>query len=76
AYLTEKATHKPLAEANHAALSSANYANNNLRNAEVIEAMGMLPSISKRWYQSHLRILQMQTLASDRAALISSTGRF
>ncbi|NQD75206.1 type I secretion system permease/ATPase, partial [Pseudomonas sp. CM27] len=76
AYLTEKATQKPLAEANQAALSSASYANNNLRNAEVIEAMGMLPSIGKRWFQGHLRILQMQTLASDRAALISSTGRF
>ncbi|CAI8893496.1 hypothetical protein EMIT0P43_30441 [Pseudomonas jessenii] len=75
AWLTEKATQKPLAEANQAALSSSQYANN-LRNAEVIEAMGMLPSISKRWYQSHLRILEMQTLASDRAALISSTGRF
>jgi len=76
AYLTEKATQKPLAEANQASLSSASYANNNLRNAEVIEAMGMLPAIGKRWYQGHLRILQMQTLASDRAALISSTGRF
>jgi ABC-type protease/lipase transport system fused ATPase/permease subunit len=76
AWLTEKATQKPLAEANQAAMSSAQYANNNLRNAEVIEAMGMLPSISKRWFQSHLRILEMQTLASDRAALISSTGRF
>ena len=76
AYLTEKATQKPLAEANQAAMTSASYANNNLRNAEVIEAMGMLPSIGKRWYQGHLRILQMQTLASDRAALISSTGRF
>jgi len=76
AYLTEKATQKPLAEANQASLSSASYANNSLRNAEVIEAMGMLPAIGKRWYQGHLRILQMQTLASDRAALISSTGRF
>ena len=76
AYLTEKATQKPLAEANQAALSSASYANNNLRNAEVIEAMGMLPAIGKRWFQGRLRILQMQTLASDRAAIISSTGRF
>ncbi|MBA6109718.1 MULTISPECIES: type I secretion system permease/ATPase [Pseudomonas] len=76
AYLTEKATQKPLAEANQAAMSSASYANNNLRNAEVIEAMGMLPAIGKRWFQGHLRILQMQTLASDRAAIISSTGRF
>ena len=76
AYLTEKATQKPLAEANQAALTSDSYANNNLRNAEVIEAMGMLPAIGKRWFQGRLRILQMQTLASDRAAIISSTGRF
>ena len=76
AWLTEKATKQPLSEANHAALACAHYANNNLRNAEVIEAMGMLPSISQRWFQSHLRILQMQTLASDRAAVIGSIGRF
>ncbi|WP_194790362.1 type I secretion system permease/ATPase [Pseudomonas sp. UFMG81] len=75
-WLTEKTTQKPLAEANQAALASSSFANNNLRNAEVIEAMGMLPAIGKRWYQSHLRILQMQTLASDRAALISSSARF
>jgi len=42
-----RAQPEPLAEANQTALSSAQYANNNLRNAEVIEAMGMLPSISK-----------------------------
>ncbi|MBM7062097.1 type I secretion system permease/ATPase [Pseudomonas sp. UL073] len=76
AYLTERVTQKPLAEANQAAIASGTYANNNLRNAEVIEAMGMLPAIGKRWYQSHLRILEMQTLASDRAASISSTSRF
>ena len=72
AYLTEKATHKPLAEANHAALSSANYANNNLRNAEVIEAMGMLPSISKRWY--FVRIT-LQSLILGTGALLAIEGK-
>ncbi len=76
AYLTEIATKKPLAEANQASQISGTFANNNLRNAEVIEAMGMLPAISKRWFTSHLRILEMQTLASDRAAYISGIGRF
>ncbi|WP_137819717.1 type I secretion system permease/ATPase [Pseudomonas sp. 2FG] len=75
-YLTEIATKKPLAEANQASQTSGTFANNNLRNAEVIEAMGMLPAISKRWFTSHLRILEMQTLASDRAAYISGIGRF
>lgn len=75
-YLTEITTRKPLAEANQASLASGSFANNNLRNAEVIEAMGMLPAIRKRWFGNHLRILEMQTLASDRAAYINGATRF
>ncbi|MNO52649.1 Type I secretion system ATP-binding protein PrsD [compost metagenome] len=76
AVLTEVTTRKPLAEANQAAQESGIYANNNLRNAEVIEAMGMLPAISSRWFKGYVRILERQTLASDRAAYISGVGRF
>jgi ATP-binding cassette subfamily C exporter for protease/lipase len=76
AWLTEVSTRKPLTEANQAALSSGAYANNNLRNAEVIEAMGMLTAIQRRWFGNHLRILELQTLASDRAAYISGATRF
>ncbi|WP_375740324.1 type I secretion system permease/ATPase [Pseudomonas boanensis] len=76
AYLTEVVTRGPLAEANQASMASGSFANNNLRNTEVIEAMGMLPSIRKRWYGNHKRILEMQTLASDRAAYINGTSRF
>ena len=75
-WLTEIATKKPLNEANLASQISGTFANNNLRNAEVIEAMGMLPAITQRWFGSHLRILEMQTLASDRAAYISGLARF
>lgn len=76
AYLTEISTRKPLGEANKASLMSGSFANNNLRNSEVIEAMGMLPAIRKRWFGNHLRILEMQTLASDRAAYINGATRF
>lgn len=76
AWLTEISTRKPLAEANQAALSSGAFANNNLRNAEVIEAMGMLPAIRQRWFGNHLRILELQSLASDRAAWITGLTRF
>ncbi|MNF33371.1 ATP-binding cassette, subfamily C, exporter for protease/lipase [Pseudomonas linyingensis] len=76
AWLTETSTRKPLAEANQAAMTSAAYANNNLRNAEVIEAMGMLPAIRQRWFGNHLRILELQSLASDRAAWITGLTRF
>ncbi|SDH63411.1 type I secretion system permease/ATPase [Pseudomonas panipatensis] len=74
--LTELSTRKPLAEANAAAQASATFANNNLRNAEVIQAMGMFPGIARRWFASHLRILGMQSLASDRAAYIGGLARF
>lgn len=45
AWLNEMVTRKPLAEAMTHAMTAGQYANNNLRNAEVIEAMGMLLSL-------------------------------
>lgn len=76
AWVTEVATRKPLAEANQASIASGAFANNNLRNAEVIEAMGMLPAIRGKWFVHHSRILAMQTLASDRAAKINTITKF
>lgn len=75
-WLTEKATQKPLAEANTAGMQANNFASNNLKNAEVIEAMGMLPAVRERWYSKHRVSMAMQQLASDRAGLISAASRF
>jgi ATP-binding cassette subfamily C exporter for protease/lipase len=76
AYITNVATEKPLAAANDAAIVAGNFANNHLRNAEVIEAMGMLPGLRGRWFAQHRRILTLQTQASDRASRISTVTRF
>ncbi len=76
AYITNLATQKPLAEANQASIAAGAFANNHLRNAEVIEAMGMLPGLRARWFGQHRRVLSLQTLASDRAARISTVTRF
>ena len=72
----EKATKKPLAEASSMAVSANNLATNNLRNAEVIEAMGMLPNFTKRWYSLHTRFLNLQAEASEKAGMISATTKF
>ena len=72
----EKATKNPLAEANSMAVSASNLATNNLRNAEVIEAMGMLPNFTKRWYSLHTRFLNLQAEASEKAGMISATTKF
>ena len=72
AWLTEMVTRKPLAEAGRMANSANTFATNNLRNAEVIEAMGMLENLKKRWLSRQLKFLSLQNEASDRAAVISA----
>lgn len=76
AILTEVATRRPLEQANQEAMQANLFAENNLRNAEVLEAMGMLPGIQKRWQERHSRMLTLQALASDRAGTISSLTKF
>lgn len=75
AWATELATRKPLAEATQVAASANNYATNNLRNAEVIEAMGMLDNLRHRWMKKQMRFLALQNEASDKAATISATTK-
>ena len=57
------------------AAAAGNFATNNLRNAEVIEAMGMLDNLKRRWMQRQLRFLALQNEASDKAAAISATTK-
>lgn len=75
-WLTEWATQRPLSAAGAAAIQSSNFANANLRNAEVIEGMGMLPAIRARWSAKHQAGLLQQELASDRSGAIGAFTRF
>lgn len=75
AYINEKISHQPLSEANSMAVASTNVATNNLRNAEVIEAMGMLPNIQSRWYKLHSRFLNLQAEASEKAGIVTALSK-
>jgi ATP-binding cassette subfamily C exporter for protease/lipase len=75
AYINEKVSHKPLADANSMAIASTTVASNNLRNAEVIEAMGMLPNIQSRWYKLHSRFLNLQAEASEKAGIVTALSK-
>lgn len=75
AYINEKISHQPLSEANSMAVASTNVASNNLRNAEVIEAMGMLPNIQSRWYKLHSRFLSLQAEASEKAGVVTALSK-
>jgi len=72
AILTELTSRKPLAEANKFFRSASTYAGANLRNAEVIEAMGMLGQVRGFWYRKHEAFLKLQALASERASVIAA----
>lgn len=76
AFVNEKVSKKPLAEANTMAITSSNLATNNLRNAEVIESMGMLPNLMHRWFKLHGRFLQLQGEASEKAGIVSAVTKF
>ena len=76
AYVNEVVSKKPLAEASSMAIAAGNLATNNLRNAEVIEAMGMLPNLMSRWFKMHGRFLHLQAEASEKAGIIGASTKF
>ena len=76
AWINELVSKKPLTEANTLAVTSSAVATNNLRNAEVIEAMGMLPNMRRRWYALHEKFLALQAEASQKAATVTAITKF
>jgi ATP-binding cassette subfamily C exporter for protease/lipase len=76
AFATEQKTHKPLTEANQHAAESQVYVDSSLRNAEVIEAMGMLGALSGRWTDTQGKLLVLQAEASDHAGLNAALSKF
>lgn len=71
AFMNEWVTSKPLSEANRIANRANAQAASNLRNSEVIEAMGMIERVRSRWLSMHHKMLDHQTVASERAAVIT-----
>lgn len=72
---TEKATTKILGEANNVAMATRGALGRNLRNAEVIESMGMLGKIRQRWMVGAVKVLELQAVASSRAGLLTALSK-
>jgi len=47
-----------------------------LRNAEVLDAMGMLGPVLRRWYDESGAVISDQQIAGDRSGLILATSKF
>ncbi len=73
---TERKTMPVLTEANRAAISAQSYANEVLRNAQVISAMGMNTGIFERWIKRQRKFLLLQAKASDAVGTSSAISKF
>lgn len=76
AVANELVSRKPLAEANALSVQARALATNQLRNAESIAAMGMLPHLMARWSRLHVRVLDLQNQASEKAGIVSAISKF
>ena len=75
-WLNERNTQPPLVAANRYAIAAQQYADGSLRNAQVIESMGMLRDIHRRWMARQREFLNLQALASDRAGGYQAMTKF
>jgi len=65
--VNERRIRQPLLAANRSAIDAQGYADGVIRNAQVIESMGMLGDIHKRWMGRQREFLLQQAVASDHA---------
>ena len=75
-WLNEKNTQPPLVAANTSAFAAQQYADGSLRNAQVIESMGMLRNIHRRWMNKQREFLNLQATASDQAGIYQAATKF
>lgn len=75
AWLNQWLSREPLAEAGRVSIRATQRATANLRNAEAIEAMGMLGNLRGRWLGEHVEFLRLQNQASERTAAVSAWSK-
>ena len=71
----EYSTKEKLAEANNLNRASSMFVDSNLRNAEVVHAMGMKKNIRSRWEERHYGFLNAQNEASNKAGLWANISK-
>src|SRR5215470_17206761 len=74
--LNELITSRLTKEANTAAINSQRRADSIARNAEVIDSMGMMPAVMRRWQESMAEMLIPQRRAAQRGSVLSAIAKF
>jgi ATP-binding cassette, subfamily C, bacterial EexD len=72
----ERITRASMAEASQASRSAARFVDSAMSNAEVVNAMGMQTSLTRRWAALNDRAIILQTTASNRSGGITGVTKF
>ncbi|HDL6977053.1 TPA: type I secretion system permease/ATPase [Yersinia enterocolitica] len=75
AWLNQWVCKKSLKAASTITSQATQQANANLRNADAIEAMGMLDALRKRWLVQHSHFLYQQNIASDKSSQVTAVSK-
>ena len=76
AIANDLATRNLLRRSGGASFTALRQAESAVRNAHVIEAMGMMPNLVGRWRAKNTEMLDLQARASRRAGAITATSKF
>ncbi|WP_416423043.1 type I secretion system permease/ATPase [Pseudomonas sp. App30] len=75
AVLNQRFTGAAITEANKENVKASLHTSKTLRNAEVIESMGMLGTLMNRWAARQRKVLRLQSYASDKSGIITSFSK-
>ncbi|MEY4593341.1 MAG: hypothetical protein RIR18_2236 [Pseudomonadota bacterium] len=76
ALISQSVSQVPQTKAIESAQHDTTFANSKLRNAEIIESLGMLPSLRRRWLGRHHYYLRTNEVAQDINHRLTSASKF
>lgn len=76
AITTEVQTRRPAMIASEQAIRERRMLSNNLRNVEVMEALGMRERVFQRWHAQHEQTLGWQGITQERSASLDALSKF
>jgi ATP-binding cassette subfamily C exporter for protease/lipase len=75
AWLLQRASRKPLLEAQRRSQEAQMYAEASLRNTQVMESMGMMPAVMAQWQKKQQAFLAFQARASEAAGGLNAVSK-
>ncbi len=76
ALLNDRLTRGPLRASSQVSVGAYSKADAAIRNADIVQAMGLLPGLMRRWQDDNEKALEGQSIAGERGGLIMGTSKF